>query len=496
VNKARLLGLLLGVLLAACIARFWLVPLPTSFWVDEMVTAFAVHYGTAHPSLAAAPQLAETVYYWLPKTSEALFGFSEVVYRVPSLIAIAVALFLIARLAMRLIHPRSGWFVAFACLSLDRFNYQAADARPYGLGTAVFAAALWFLIRWLDHNRWSDGLLFAVSAALLWRVHLIYWPFYALFAAYVLWRLAARDTPVTWVRAALIAVLLGLALVPVALRALVLAREAHEHVIVRLPSLRDFSRSFHFLLVAIGGVGTWLIGRARGWPLDTKALRSGPAAVLILGWWLWPPLALFAYSWLTGNSVFLPRYLSLELPGTALAATLAAASFVPPNCWKPLSAVLGAGVLLSVGNWKTLHPRHDNSNWREAAREIDALNLSASTPVIYPSPFIEARPPVWRPDYPLPGFLYCHLLVYPVAGKPYLFPFVRSPEAEQYAADLASKTLSTNSRFLIYGGDLNVFAWRDWFAARDEFAGWRTRRLGPFGDVEVVVFERPVVAAR
>jgi hypothetical protein len=194
--------------------------------------------------------------------------------------------------------------------------------------------------------------------------------------------------------------------------------------------------------------------------------------------------------------VFLPRYLSLELPGTALAATLAAASLVPPNAWKPLSAVLGAGVLLSVGNWKTLHPRHDNSNWREAAREIGALNLSASTPVIYPSPFIEARPPVWRPDYPLPGFLYCHLLVYPVAGKPYLFPFVRSPEAEQYAADLASKTLSTNSRFLIYGGDRNVFAWRDWFAARDEFAGWRTSRLGPFGDVEVVVFERPVVAAR
>jgi hypothetical protein len=433
----------------------------------------------------------ETIYYALPRAAEALFGFSEVVYRIPSVIAVAIALFLIVRLAARLIHPQAGWFTAFACLSLGGFNYEAADARPYGLGTAVFAASLWFLVRWFDKGRWIDAILFVAGAAVLWRVHLIYWPFYVIFAAYAVWRVAEGKTLVTRPAVVLIFALVGLALLPVALRAMALDREASAHVIVPLPKLRDLRNSYHFNLVLICGAGAWVIGRVRRWPVNSTALRSAPTMLLILGWWLWHPLVLFVYSWFTNNSVFVPRYLSLELPGTALAAALAGASFIPADAWKPLAAVLGIGVLFYTGNWKTMHPRHDNSNWKEAARHIETLNLSATTPVIYPSPFIEAKPPVWRPDYSLPGFLYCHLLVYPVQGKPYLFPFERSPEADAYAGELSASTLRSAGRFLIYGGDRNVWMWQKWFTQRSELAGWRSRRLGPFGDVEAVVFEKP-----
>ncbi len=107
----------------------------------------------------------------------------------------ALALFLIARLAARLIHPQAGWFAAFACLALRGTNYYAADARPYALGTCVAAASLIFLIRWLDSAKWREALLFVVFAALLWRVQLIFWPFYLLFALYVVVRLASRNTP-------------------------------------------------------------------------------------------------------------------------------------------------------------------------------------------------------------------------------------------------------------------------------------------------------------
>jgi hypothetical protein len=110
--------------------------------------------------------------------------------------------------------------------------------------------------------------------------------------------------------------------------------------------------------------------------------------------------------------------------------------------------------------------------------------------VICPSPFIEARPPVWRPDYSLPGFLYAHLSVYPIQGKIYPFPYEVSLEAQKYAAQLSRDTLSGSHRFVVYGGDHNVWFWREWFAARGELSGWRERRLGPFGDVDVVVFER------
>src|SRR5208283_199571 len=115
--------------------------LPSSFWTDETGTVFVVRYGASQAATAVS------IYYALPRAAEALGGYSEVVYRLPSTLAMGLALLLIARLAARLIHPQAAWFAAFACLSMHGFNFQAADARPYGLGMAVMAAGLWFLVR-------------------------------------------------------------------------------------------------------------------------------------------------------------------------------------------------------------------------------------------------------------------------------------------------------------------------------------------------------------
>ena len=117
-------------------------------------------------------------------------------------------------------------------------------------------------------------------------------------------------------------------------------------------------------------------------------------------------------------------------PEPRSAATWVVGELVSSRHWKPMAAVLGVGVLLLNGQWNQAWPWHHNSDWRGAARKIQALGLDPGTPVICPSPFIEAKPPVWRPDYPLPGFLYAHLPVYPVPGKVWLFPFEDSPEGE------------------------------------------------------------------
>ena len=442
---------LLALLVAACIARLWLLPLRSSFWVDEMVTAFVVHYGAAHASLAVAPQVTETVYYWLPRMAERLLGFSEVVYRLPSTLLMAGAMWAVYRVAARLIHPDAGWFAVLACLTLRIVNYQAADARPYALGTCAAAAGVWFLVRWMDTARWRDGARFLLCAALLWRVHLIYWPFYIVFAAYTVARLARRETEVTWQRAAVVFGLMGAALIPVALRALAVLGQAQAHVITdHAPTFGELNRAFKWGLVAGSAGGAMLLSRILKWPRPAwsreRSAGGWSAATLVMGWWLVQPLALYAFSKLTGNSVFVDRYLSVSLPGAGLAATLAVAYFIPPALWRVSSAAFGAGVLLLIGNPFNLTPRHHNSDWRAASASIRRLGWASSTPVVYPSPFIEAQPPAWRPDYPLPGFLYCHLLVYPAPGAPYLLPFSSSPEAERYAAGLAAGPLATARR--------------------------------------------------
>jgi hypothetical protein len=465
-------------LLAACIARLWLMPLPSSFWVDEMGTVFVVEQGAHHPSFVAAPQVPRSLYYALPRVSHALFESSEIAYRLPSLLVMGAALWVIGLLARRLIHPRAGWFAVFACLALRGFDYQAADARPYGLGTLLACGAVWALVRWCQEGRWIGGVAFVVCGALLWRVHFLFWPMYGVFALYAVLH---RRRHTAWLFAAV-----GLALLPTAREALGIYRQAGAHVVTALPGARDFFDSLKVGLIAVCGVGAWVVGR--GGAKAPRGLKPAPQKdfILIVGWWVCQPVGLFLFSWITGNSVFVTRYLWLSLPGAALMATLAASRFMPEKRWNVAALALGLGLLAFNGQWTRLWPLHHNSDWRSAARTVREF-APADTPVICPSPFVEARPPVWSPSYPLPGFLYAHLYVYPVSGRVLLFPFESSAPAEEYASEVAAHM---PGRFVIYGGAGQAGYWRDWFARRPEFAGWRILRPGPFADVDVFVFER------
>ena len=87
------------------------MPLSSSFWVDEAATAFVVHHGATDPSLAVAPQVPASIYYALPKAAERVFGFSEAVYRLPSLLVMLAGLCVIGRIGRALIHPAAGWMV-------------------------------------------------------------------------------------------------------------------------------------------------------------------------------------------------------------------------------------------------------------------------------------------------------------------------------------------------------------------------------------------------
>lgn len=495
VKRFGALNLLLMLTLACCIVRLWAMPLRSSLWVDEMGTYFVVHHGADDPTLRAAPQVAQSIYYALPKLAERVAGFSEVSYRFFSLLAMLGALAAVGWLAARLIHPDAAWFAVFACLTSRGFNYQAADARPYGLGTFVLALAIVLEVRWFDSGRRRDGLLFAVAASVLWWVHLVFWPLYLIFAFYAVFRIARRETSVGWGQGIAMFALIACAVVPVALRAVSLLRQASAHVVVPPPRMADLLLILKVKAVALTAAGAFLLSRIFKWKPARAAWVSGSSAALILGWWLIDPVTLFAFSRLSGNSIFVTRYLYLALPGVILTAGTVTAMFVPARYWKPVALALGLGVLISMGHWKTLWPEHHPSDWRGAANALREWSSGQAMPVICPSPFIEAQVPVWRPDYPEDGFLYSNLGIYRVAGHVYPFPFTAPPfstpaEVADYARSLAASTLAPAGRFAIYGGDVAVEYWRKWFAAQPELRGWGNKRLGKFGDVEVVGFAR------
>jgi hypothetical protein len=390
-----------------------------------------------------------------------------------------LAIWIGALIASRLIHPEAGWVAFFAGFALRGIDYEAANARPYAMGMFVAAASFYFLIRFLDTRKLWDAALFIIFAAMLWRVHLIFWPIYLVFAIHAFWR--GRWAPV-----AVVFGIVGVLLIPVAMKAVELNAEASRHVVIEQPGLMNLIHSFHLPLVLGVGVGAWVWAKLS----PDKAGQDLPHLGLILAWWLVHPIALFAFSRITGNSVFVPRYLAIALPGAAMAATLAAGWFLPARFWKQAALLMGCAALIVSNDWKNLWPPHHNSDWRAAAEAVNKLDLPESTPVICPSPFVEARSPAWTPDYHLPGFLYAQLEVYPVRGKILLFPFATSPEAENYATELAKATLQASNRFVIYGANGGAHFWRDWFARQPALARWKNRSLGDFKDVDVVLFEK------
>jgi hypothetical protein len=475
-------------LLAAFIARVWLMALPSSLWVDELVTVFVLRF-PGHPSFAAAPQVPLSIYYALPKFSWAMLGDSEAALRLPSILAMAAALFFIARLAARLIDPRAAWLAVFACLAFRNFDYFAVDARPYALGIAVASASLLFLIRWFDRARWFDEAIFVVLAAFLWRIHLFYWPFYLVYLVYAAIRLARGDTRVGAGQIPAAVATLAAALLPVALTALRISRHAEAHAFNELPTLRNLFYLLHTQIVLICLAAAWVLRRIFKWPALATSPGASPDRALILCWWMACPVALFAYSRLAGNGVLIIRYASLMLPGLALTIVAIAARFLPSSWLKPAAPITGLVALAFLGQWTTLWPPHELDNWRDAAA-FERTVASAQTPVLWISPFIEAQPPVWSPTYPLPGFLYSSFMYYPTSGQPRLFPFQPSPESDRYAARLLRAELLPGGGFVTYGSTRAVRIMDEWFGKRPELASWR-RESRRFDTISVAAYSAP-----
>jgi len=476
-------------LLAIVIVRLWLMVLPSSLWTDETGTAFIARF-PSHPSLAVVPQYTDSIYYALPRAMDRLLGFSEIGYRIPSVLAMGLALFFMARLAARLVHPKAAWFAVFAALAVRNIDYFAVDARPYALGICCAAGALYFLARWFDSAAWKDAAVFLILAALLWRVHEAFWPFYLVIGFFTLMRTRRKESRVSVKQTFVVLAILVIALLPVALRALALFREANLHAFAQPPSLYDLWRvlSPGVRLVTVCGAAAWL-SRKLSAPTGRNTRRVTSLA-LALAWWLLTPLTVFAFSRISGVSLFVPRYLSLSLPGAALTAVIALAGWLPARLWRPAAIVMAVSALIFAGNWHNLWPDHDPEGWREASRYVSGQTEDANTPVLCISPFVEAVPPVWRPDYPLPGFLYANLWAYPFRGKPYLLPFGSSTEAQDYGDALAAGTLSHARRFLIYGDIADAEYWRIRLSARPELRDWH-RAARNFGNIRVLVFAAP-----
>ncbi len=342
-------------------------------WRDELATWSAATRPVGDlVRLAGTIDAATGPYYLLMHGWIALFGDSTTALRLPSVLAMAAAAGLTARLGERLVDARVGLLAGLLFAVLPGTSRYAQEARPYALATVLAVLATLLLVEALRRPSWARWAGYAAAVAGLGLTHLIALTLLAAHAVAVLlvqWRTpaaagrggerrAGRHVLWRWLVALLPAVLLVSPLVLAARgqrsRQLDWVDPARLADLAALPGGVAQSGAVGGLLLGLAALGAGRLGR--------RALL--PAACVLL-----PVLLVFAAGLVV--PLWVPRYLVFTVPfGCLLAgAALAGVRLAPALAVVALAGLLGlpdqAG-LRHTHEW----PRSAPVDYRGAARVI------------------------------------------------------------------------------------------------------------------------------
>ena len=441
----------------------WLPGLAASYAIDETGGYYvasagpleAVRRSIHHTGQSPAYGVVLSIFLW-PLESP----YWEAASRIPSLLGLAGATWMIYRLGERFVARGAGLAAALIFAAIPGVASVGMQARQYGLLWFTATAYLWVFWTWFTENRprdlWVSRLLLALCisfhylAVLLVGVELL--------TVLLARRFTARYAAATALAAAG-AMLPVLFVLPGKLAEAGLWRYSHlmRHNYWNLDGQLP-------LRLTVGLALTWLAARLL-WPRVSRPLRATAAwRIFLLSWAVLMPLALALLSlW---SETFQVRYVLLAAPAAALLAADALARLAPSAralaLLVPLVAVLVPGRLLAPGG---------EVDFRSASETIAGLSLYENSPLLVPSWFVEAHvtgaDALYR-DYP---GLYGHLFAYPVPNAVHPLPaWYSDRHLEPALAQLLDGTLKGEKRLLVA-----LTPWTRAFHRPFTERGWRVR---------------------
>lgn len=474
----------LASLLAIAVIVLWVLPIQSSFWLDETGTFWVIKDGLANLLARSASWSGQSPLYYLTAWAALVAGGrAEWVLRLPSLVALMVAAWLFYRLAQRLFDTATARLAVLFFACCEPVAFAASDARPYALGLAMLIGSALMLVRWLDTGRARDAAGYTALSVLAVYTHYLFAPALAvpgLYAAFRLLRERRSDLwklPAAWVAA-------GVLLLPLVsqLRQFYESRGVHSFAGAALPV------DLFVALVPPVLAGSVAAGVFLAWWIAPQVEK--PPAVprdslfLAAGWALVPPVALFAVSVFSPAKLFVPRYYISYVPGLCLVAGWLVRAVVDRRGQCLVAAVLLVSSILSFCT-----QQHGGEDWSGAMRKIRSLDRDGSLPVLAASGFVEATDPQTLDVPKLREVLFAPQAMYPPGGHLVRLPY-RLTEASAKYVERILPALERERRLVLvvrYQG----FTFEPWLRARLDAKGFRSESLGNFRGVGVFLFSRP-----
>jgi Dolichyl-phosphate-mannose-protein mannosyltransferase len=461
----------------------WLRAIGSSFWLDELVTWWVVREGLTETVHRALTYQSQSPFYYVVAWATRHVGTSELVMRLPSLVAGLLAAFLLYRLARRWGDREFARIAVFTFVTWVGVGFAASEARPYAIGVLCAIGSTLLLERWLE----TGGIRAAIAyVAVAWLLVMSQYLFgLVLFAhvAYVTARVRDRTTRVGLSEIAVTFGALVISVLPLAGQLLSVWRNRGTLSVPWGGTVEGLAT----LIVPAGVGAAILLGGGLAAASGKVEIRPVPLRgsifVLLFSWLLIPPMTLFAISSLTPIHVFSPRYALSAVPAGALLLAWGLRAVSPSAARRILVALIA--ILAVLTQTSALKGDED---WRGAIAATRSLTDDRTLVLLHPA-LVESgqlslfEDPTWH------SYLLAPISYYALDGDVVLLPYELTPPAESYVEDALDRDLGGVDRIVL----VTRYPWvpyEAWLDGRLGAQGWASSPVGSYGAINVVEFTR------
>jgi len=312
-QQIRLTNIVYPAALAASIAT-WLFALGCPLWLDETISYWQTSGGFFQ--VWDRQGLSFPAYPYILLTTRTLFGSSEFVLRLPSILAMLAAAWVLYCSAREFFEADVALITTIVFCTYPTVVFAAIDARPYAFGVLAVNCAILSLLRWTRTGSTAYSVLFGIAAASIFYFHYLFGVILAAFATFLVTvKPGANKEFGRQITRALLA--FALLMVPVLPRLIYLFRTSRSHVFSLPPNPSRLVLAFapEHMLPLFGVVV--LIAAATGKMAnpDRAPSRAGVACLLFA---IVPIAILYSVSVSTSLRIFVERYQLVAVPGIAL----------------------------------------------------------------------------------------------------------------------------------------------------------------------------------
>ncbi len=372
-----------AIALAASIS-IWFFALRSPLWLDETHSYFVIKNGFSGIIPRMGWPIVPVYPYILWLWSKAL-GTSEVALRIPSLLAMLGAVYLLYLASRELFDREIAAIVAIVFCLHPIVIFASIDARPYAFAALAINASIWTLVR-LRHNHSSLlAAWFGFAAACIGHFLFI---FVVILPALAIGFIVAKygDRKDFWRQAGVALAVFAVAFLPVVYVLQTMFRGRSTHVFEQAPKPMDlFWTASPQWLAPIFAI-TALLALAKG----QLALRRPPGwgAVFCASLAIIPLFILYGVSVETSIHVFVARYRLVAIPGIALGWGLMVSRINSRTLRSLFCVALVASVAYSY--FSSPLSRHHGYTWKYALEFAEKDASADHAPVLICSDFPES----------------------------------------------------------------------------------------------------------